>query len=116
MKRVNKSCSDDSIWSEVEGYDRDQCFAACADSGTGGARNVSSACWIGCFYGTVLGPDAGTPGGAVAGMPLDDMLTAWNRPFLPVAAGGCPALPTATAAQRARRVAPRSRWSFGNVH
>ena len=58
----------------------------------GKLRNTSSACWISCFYATVLGPAAGQPGGAVAGMPLPVLVTAWNKPFLPEAQGGCPAL------------------------
>ena len=57
---------------------------------------MSSPCWIGCFYSTALGPDAGTPGGAIAGVPLQTLLDAWNRPFLPEAEGGCPALPKMT--------------------
>ena len=32
----------------------------------------------------------GYPGGAVAGLPLAILVDAWNRPFLPVAQGGCP--------------------------
>ena len=63
MKRVNKTCSDNAIFTEVEVFDRqtDQCFGTCSDSGTGLARNTSSACWISCFYETVLGPDSGEP-------------------------------------------------------
>lgn len=45
-----------------------------------------------CFYDTVLGPEAGFPGGKVAGMPLQKLVDAWNKPFLPEAQGGCPAL------------------------
>ena len=63
MKRVNKTCSDNAIFTEVEVFDRqtDHCFGTCSDSGTGLARNTSSACWISCFYKTVLGPDSGEP-------------------------------------------------------
>jgi len=45
-----------------------------------------------CFYDTVLGPEAGIPGGKVEGMPLQTLVDAWNKPFLPEAQGGCPAL------------------------
>lgn len=96
------------IYTAVEKYEAARpaaaapCFSACADSGVGGARNVSSPCWIGCFYSAALGPDAGTPGGAVAGVPLQTLLDAWNRPFLPEAEGGCPAL-----GDEIRRAPPR---------
>jgi len=93
VKRVNKTCSDDSIYSAVEAHAASgDCFQKCADSGTGSQRNTSSPCWISCFYTSALGPEAGKPGGAVAGMPLSDMLGAWNKPFLPESEGGCPAV------------------------
>lgn len=42
----------------------------------------------------VLGPDAGTPGGEVAGMPLNDLVMAWNLPFASddPSKKGCPPL------------------------
>ena len=42
----------------------------------------------------VLGPDSKTPHGAVEGMPLQDMITAWDLPFASdnPATKGCPAL------------------------
>eukprot|EP00966_Prymnesium_polylepis_P169092 3909791-Prymnesium_polylepis.1 len=85
VKVVNKSCSDNAIYDEVEkvAAATDQCFSACEDSGVGHKRNTTSTCWIGCFYSTVLGPDAGRPGGEVTGLSLADLLVAWNRPFLP---------------------------------
>ena len=55
-------------------------------------RNTSSSCWITCFYNTALGPDAGKVHGAVGGMPLQDLVDAWNKPFLSMHEGGCPAL------------------------
>jgi hypothetical protein len=94
VKRVNKTCSDNVIYGEVEAFDPTTCFGRCTDSGVGKLRNTTSPCWIGCFYDTVLGPDAGTPGGAVAGMPLQDLVTAWGLPFASEdpAKKGCPAL------------------------
>jgi len=97
VKIVNKTCSDNAIFNTVESYDathgtncfkQDECMV-------GAARNTSSACWIGCFYSTILGPDSGTPGGAVEGMPLDDLLSAWQMPFASTdpAQGGCADLP-----------------------
>eukprot|EP00035_Acanthoeca_spectabilis_P025175 m.457199 g.457199 ORF g.457199 m.457199 type:complete len:303 (-) comp21211_c0_seq1:60-968(-) len=91
VKRVNKTCSDNVIYTEVETVGA-SCFKGC--SGVGPQRNSSDPCWIGCFYDTVLGPDAGTPGGEVAGMPLNDLVMAWNLPFASddPSKKGCPPL------------------------
>ena len=95
VKMVNKTCSDDKVLSVIEADDRGtSCFSGCADSGVGAkGRNISSPCWIGCLFTTVLGPDAGKPSGAITGMPLETLRAAWDKPFLPVDAGGCPELP-----------------------
>jgi len=92
IKRVNKTCSDQSIFSTVEKEGSD-CFSTCGSPGA--PRNTSSACWIKCFYATALGPDAGFPGGTIAGMPLDDLQRAWRAPFESTdpSQGGCPNLP-----------------------
>ena len=87
------------------------CFATCTDSGVGARRNTTSPCWISCFYDTVLGPDAGTPGGAVAGMPLEDLVAAWQRGFGGVDEGGCAPMPTAASA--VPPVPFGKRWGFG---
>ncbi len=97
IKVVNKTCSDNSIYSEVEKTDKTSgtdCFSKCSDSGVGPARNTSSTCWITCFYETVLGPDASKPGGVVAGMPIEDLQMAWEAPFASEdpTKGGCKAL------------------------
>lgn len=96
-KIVNKTCSDNSIFTKIEKYDATVpgggCFAnmTCA---VGAARNTSSECWISCFYETLLGPDADKPGGTIAGWPTDQLLGAWQQPFLSneEADGGCPGL------------------------
>jgi len=62
------------------------CFDDCGSQKT----NTSSPCWVNCLYKAALGPDAGTPGGAVAGMSTTDLIAAWTKPFLPEAEGGCP--------------------------
>eukprot|EP00930_Biecheleria_cincta_P041208 TRINITY_DN28216_c0_g1_i1.p1 TRINITY_DN28216_c0_g1~~TRINITY_DN28216_c0_g1_i1.p1 ORF type:complete len:318 (+),score=26.51 TRINITY_DN28216_c0_g1_i1:34-987(+) len=83
VKRVNKTCSDNSIFTTVERFDAEDgtgCFKNCT-GGVGPGRNTSDLCWIGCFYATALGPDAGVPGGKVAGMPLADLREAWEAPF-----------------------------------
>ena len=82
VKRVSKSCADEAMNSAVEkaGF-ASGCFQKCGPHSTGSTRNTSSTCWIECFESTVLGPDAGTPGGAIAGMALEDLVAAWNAPF-----------------------------------
>ena len=125
VKVVNKSCSDDSIYSAVEnaaaellGHEEKlggggACFDACTDSGVGAHRNVSSPCWIECFYNAALGPEAGQPGGSIAGLPLATLLDAWNKPFLPVAEGGCPPVSqeqSAWAQKTARGTPSKTEW------
>lgn len=83
-KVVTKNCSDDRIFSSVEAVGVD-CFGGC------GPRNTSSPCWIGCFYQTVLGPNAMLPTGQLdgyidEGMPLADLADAWTA-----ALDDCPA-------------------------
>ena len=96
LKIVNKTCSDNSVYSAVEEYDaqHDGRFAKCPHyPQTGPRRNTSDPCWIYSFYATVLGPDALMPGGAVAGMPAEILDQAFDRPFADEAHGGCPAIP-----------------------
>eukprot|EP01060_Flectonema_neradi_P038857 TRINITY_DN8298_c0_g1_i1.p1 TRINITY_DN8298_c0_g1~~TRINITY_DN8298_c0_g1_i1.p1 ORF type:complete len:265 (+),score=60.24 TRINITY_DN8298_c0_g1_i1:137-931(+) len=84
IKVVNKTCSDNHIHSMVESHNQ-TCFDAC-----GPTRNVTSDCYITCFYNTVLGPDAGVPGGQITGLPLSDLITGWDFPFN---SDSCPGLP-----------------------
>ena len=98
VKVVNKTCSDDSVFSNIEAHDAIGCFDGCG--GKGAARNVSSACWVGCFYRTILGADGMMPTGAdfaTTGVSLDDLVEAWDAPFNSddAAKGGCPAIPVA---------------------
>ena len=88
VKRVAKNCSGASIFARVEAEGH-RCFEHC---NLGPSRNVSDACWIHCFYNTVLGPGAAVPHGVVAGMPLADLHAAWDKPFAPQSEGGCPEL------------------------
>jgi hypothetical protein len=90
---VNKSCADASLQTAVEGVAKRQgndCFNGCNH----GLRNTSSPCWIRCFEETILGKEASKPGGALGGMSLESLLTAWAAPFESneTANGGCPAL------------------------
>jgi hypothetical protein len=61
----------------------------------GDARNTTDPRWITAFYNATLGPNAALPGGAVAGMPLSQLVGAWMAPFesSDPTKGGCPALP-----------------------
>eukprot|EP00933_Yihiella_yeosuensis_P055909 TRINITY_DN54869_c0_g1_i1.p1 TRINITY_DN54869_c0_g1~~TRINITY_DN54869_c0_g1_i1.p1 ORF type:complete len:347 (+),score=28.84 TRINITY_DN54869_c0_g1_i1:51-1043(+) len=89
-KIINKTCHANSFFRTVEARDQ-TCFDDC-----GTVRNTTSECWTRCFYSTVLGVDAGKPGGAVTGIPMDDLVHAWEAPFRtddPLL-GGCPGLPT----------------------
>lgn len=89
-KIVDKKCHDQSLWGSVRKVDPAGCFDNC-----GSIINTTDPCFIRCFFETVLGPDAGQPHGAVAGMPLDDLIAAWDRPFASddASQGGCPGLP-----------------------
>lgn len=84
---VHASCLKDSIADVVEAADKSSCF-----SKLGVARNYSSHEWITCFMDTLMGPEAKSSS-TVTGMPLEDVVTAWKKPFLSEAAGGCPKLP-----------------------
>jgi hypothetical protein len=90
-KVINKTCHDASLWGAVKKADTTNCFAGCGS----GALNTTDPCYIRCFYSTVLGPFAGKAGGEVTGMPLADLVSAFDAPFESEdpANGGCPGLP-----------------------
>lgn len=91
VKRVGKPCADASIGGFVEKADTHGCFDACAPADR---SNSSSACWIGCFFKTVLGPTSSSVIPSPGGMPLAALSEAWRRPFESSDAtqGGCPAI------------------------
>lgn len=84
-KIVERSCHKRVFGGEVAKA-APECFESCGDQKT----NSSSPCWVDCFYQAALGPNAGEPGGTWAGMSLDALVAAWQKPFLPVEHGGCP--------------------------
>ena len=90
-KIVSKKCHDDSFFGQIQAA-APTCFD---DECGGGAANATDPCWIRCFYRAVLGPDADKPDGKVAGLPLDQLLGFWRKPFESdeTSEGGCPALP-----------------------
>ena len=66
------------------------CFNACAQP-----SNQSSACWIDCYFTTMLGAQAGHSKVTSAdGISLSDVVAAWDAPFASddPSKGGCPAV------------------------
>jgi len=86
-KIVTRECHSKVFGDTVQGSAPPDCLDSCGAQKT----NTSSPCWADCFYKAALGPDSGKPGGAVAGMSLDALVAAWQKPFLSEAEGGCPA-------------------------
>lgn len=86
-KIVTRACHARVFGDEVLSHGQPSCLDACGAQRT----NTSSPCWVDCFYKAALGPDSGKVGGAVEGMPLQQLVAAWEKPFLPVEQGGCPA-------------------------
>jgi len=85
-KIVTRECHTKVFGDLVQASAPPDCLNSCGTQKT----NSSSPCWTDCFYKAALGPESGTPGGAVAGMPIGDLVAAWEKPFLPEAQGGCP--------------------------
>ena len=105
-KIVSRACHTKVFGQRVQATQPSACLDACGAQAT----NTSSPCWTDCFYKAAMGPESGTPGGAIAGMTLEDLTAAWEAPFKPVAEGGCPALPEMTPwFESAGRSDPRTR-------
>lgn len=85
-KIVKRSCHT-QVFGAAVAATSPACFEHCGDQKT----NTSSPCWVDCFYQAALGPDSGKPDGAVTGMSTEALTAAWQKPFLPVEQGGCPA-------------------------
>jgi hypothetical protein len=86
-KIVRRSCHARVFGALVQAHGKPACLEACGSQ----KANVSSPCWVDCFFKAALGPDSYRPGGAVTGISLDALKAAWLKPFEPEAAGGCPA-------------------------
>jgi len=105
IKVVNKTCSDSRIHDAIEAYDarpgHPNCFDQCRPPfdplhplrPRPFVRNATSACWIYCYYATLLGESGLLPNGNFSGIPMQLLDEAFERPFLPQDQGGCPALP-----------------------
>jgi hypothetical protein len=97
IKRVNKTCSDNVLYSAVERNDNSGCFKRCNESSGVIHRNLTDPCWIRCFYSTVLGPNGGTSNASRHdGIDNRVLERAWEAPFKSEdpSRGGCPDLPT----------------------
>jgi len=83
---VHEKCLRSVLADTVEAADDTGCFEAC------GPRNQTSTCWIGCLFDTMLGLNAkhSAKEGDVTGMPLEDVIAGWTKPFLDESEGGCP--------------------------
>ena len=99
-KVVNKSCSDNIISDAIEAYDRTKanCFDRCPYKKYHPElkRNTSEPCWIYCYYSVLLGASNLLPSGELSndtGMPREQILDAFGKPFKSVLEGGCPAVP-----------------------
>jgi hypothetical protein len=99
VKKVGKECSDTAIDAVIKAGDRSapwggRCFDRCAPADR---RNTSSECYILCFYRNVLGPNGSTQilntTSPNFGIPVLELLAAWEKPFAPEAQGGCPSIP-----------------------
>lgn len=88
-KIVQRSCHATVFGAAVQKNGDPGCLLGCGSQAT----NVSSPCYVDCFYKAALGPESGTVGGAIAGMSLDELQAAWRLPFSLESEGGCPAQP-----------------------
>lgn len=86
MRTVKEQCLKGHLIRSVEQADQTGCFTAC------GPRNTTDACWIGCFFDTLLGKDARKSTALpLGGMSVADVERGWADAFLPEAQGGCAA-------------------------
>ena len=92
LKRVNKTCSDNTINTVIETHGAS--IFQHYNASVGKHRNTSSTKWITSWYETVLGKDAGKPNGTVSGLDLLILEKAWDAPFdsNDETKGGCPDL------------------------
>lgn len=80
---VKNTCVKHNIINAVE-LAGSSCFKGC------GPRDTNSSCWIGCFFDTLLGPQAAHSNNkTLGGMPIGNLEKAWKDSFQPVAEGGC---------------------------
>ena len=93
LKIKNASCVNDKVTSLIEEAG-EPCFHGCASAAGGGKKNVTSDCYITCFFNTFLGN--GTTAGP--GVAVAQIMNTYNTAFASeeVDKGGCPLLPPYT--------------------
>jgi hypothetical protein len=85
-RTVNESCMRDRIASKVE-QTLPQCFETCPNYPS---RNMSSTCWISCFFEGIFGPGGNSSThNQLTGIAADDIVKVWDNAFLPESEGGC---------------------------
>lgn len=83
-KTVKNKCLKEKLMTHAEKASPD-CFGSC------GPRDTNSSCWIGCFFDTMLGPQARhSDTVALGGLPVAEIEKTWESAFLPEEQGGCP--------------------------
>jgi len=80
-KVINATCHSTSLRKQLE-TTGGPCFNACAQP-----LNTSSSCYLGCYYTTLLGPDAGTTFPSTGGLGGPAITSLWTDAF-----DGCPSL------------------------
>jgi hypothetical protein len=86
-RTIASSCLLSHVGAAVVAYNT-TCVDGCAQP-----TNRSSACYVECFMGNVLGPTGGRQLiDESAGMPLEVVAAAWKGAFAAPASGGCPEL------------------------
>ena len=84
VKKIWKNCSDAVINAEVERRGAG-CFAGCGAQ----RHNSSDACWLGCFFDTIIGPGSGDGIVTTGGMLKAEIEELWDLPFSAPAPRGC---------------------------
>jgi hypothetical protein len=91
VKRISKNCSDEVHYGNVERRGS-KCFARTQVAGVPcavgtGNRDLTSECWIDCYYATILGPNSNSSYDRAGGMAAKDLENGWDEAFQK-----CPAL------------------------
>ena len=85
VRTITSQCLLARVGGAVVAHDS-TCFQKCAQP-----KNITSACFVDCFMGNVLGPKGSTqlidPS---EGIPLNVIENAWTAAFAPLTKGGCP--------------------------
>lgn len=80
-RTVDQSCVDNRVVQAVKTKRGQGCWQRCHGKDAG---NITSACWLHCFFDTMLGTNLTKP------LTADEIAAPFIGAFLPVAEGGCP--------------------------